>query len=262
MLKLKEMHGVGVKLTTQQEADDLMKVYESAGWVWRAGQKPTKYVFWDKYKVNTYVDATNFFVFGNTDIGSETIISMSEFFERQGITPAEVREIINTPTKGAKIMQTVLTMEDIEVGKKYRVKPEYVDECSNCSGKGFDYIVVVGKDSSLRYQAHKNGACVKTCSVCYKPHMLETLEPTKFEDLRAGHVVLDDDDIECQVLFGNGLVVIVKDCDNDAMTLCKDEFEEDGYTIAAPKQTTTELSMDEIAAKFGLPVSSLKIKKQ
>lgn len=123
-----------------------------------------------------------------------------------------------------------LTYQDIKVGAKYKVKPEFKSECGNCEEA--DYIVITKNNySDIRYDGFKNGKTIDSCS-CYDPEMLEPFAPTCFEELSEGDVVLNDEEEE-KVLFANGLVVILEDEDGNSSIHSKKEFEEYGFTIPA-----------------------------
>ena len=125
-----------------------------------------------------------------------------------------------------------LTLKDIKVGKKYKVKPKYKDRCVFCSGFGFDYIKITAiNDGDLYYDAIKDGRVVGSCTGCYEPEHLEPLAPTCFEELREGDVVMFDNCQKETVLFGNGLVVIIEDEDGITTTCSKSLFTKFGFTI-------------------------------
>ena len=125
-----------------------------------------------------------------------------------------------------------LTLKDIKVGKKYRVKPEYKEECGSCSNYDFDYIEITSINGKhLYYDAIKDGELACWCVDCYKPEHLEPLAPTCFEELREGDVVMFDSCQKETVLFGNGLVVIIEDEDGITTTCSKSLFTKFGFTI-------------------------------
>jgi hypothetical protein len=129
-----------------------------------------------------------------------------------------------------------LTLKDIKVGKKYKVKPKYKDRCVFCSGFGFDYIKITAiNDGDLYYDAIKDGRVVGSCTGCYEPEHLEPLAPTCFEELRAGDVVVDENNEKRTVLFGNGLVIITEIEDGSTTTYSKKEFERWELTISNAK---------------------------
>ena len=125
-----------------------------------------------------------------------------------------------------------LTLKDIKVGKKYRVKPEYKEECGSCSNYDFDYIEITSINGKhLYYDAIKDGELACWCVDCYKREHLEPLAPTCFEELREGDVVMFDNCQKETVLFGNGLVVIVEASNGVTNVYSKKEFRDYGFTI-------------------------------
>ena len=125
-----------------------------------------------------------------------------------------------------------LTLKDIKVGKKYRVKPEYKEECGSCSNYDFDYIEITSINGKhLYYDAIKDGELACWCVDCYKPEHLEPLAPTCFEELREGDKVMFDDGSKRTVLFGNGLVIIIENEDGLTFAYSKKEFTNLGLII-------------------------------
>lgn len=73
-----------------------------------------------------------------------------------------------------------MNYEDIKVGEKYKVKPEFVSNCGSCNNSAMDYIIVTNNDSEyLSYTSHNEvDSKLNACSGCYKPSMLELYEVT------------------------------------------------------------------------------------
>jgi len=87
-VKLKELRKTVVNIKTQEEYNELMKIYEDAGWMWDGDNEPTTSDIWDEYRERTCVEAENLFVYGYTDSwkrGGYKIISFQEFLEIQGL---------------------------------------------------------------------------------------------------------------------------------------------------------------------------------
>jgi hypothetical protein len=125
-----------------------------------------------------------------------------------------------------------LTLKDIKVGKKYKVKPEYKDKCGTGNSYDFDYIEIIAiQEGDLYYDIIKDSEIIDWCDLCYKPEHLEPLAPTCFEELREGDVVMFDNCQKETVLFGNGLVVIIEDEDGITTTCSKSLFTKFGFTI-------------------------------
>ena len=135
-----------------------------------------------------------------------------------------------------------LTLKDIKVGGKYKVKPEYREECGLCNGFDFDYIEITAiKEGDLYYDIIKDSEIIDCCAFCYKPEHLEPPAPTCFEELREGDKVVENDGKEAKVLFGNGLVVIVEASNGVSNVYSKKEFRDYGFTIpSAEPDTATE----------------------
>lgn len=156
-----------------------------------------------------------------------------------------------------------LTPKDIKVGQKYKVKPECKDECQNCGNKDFLYLIVdrySGGQVIDSYSVYnKNGRRLEACADCYEVTHLLPYNVTKFSELTTGNIVIDNNGDEHSVLFANGLVAVIED--DGAMIYSEREFEDRGFWFGETEKTT-ELTMDEIAEKFSVPVEQLKIKKE
>lgn len=150
-----------------------------------------------------------------------------------------------------------LTLKDIKVGGKYKVKPKYKDRCVFCSGFGFDYIKITAiNDGDLYYDAIKDGRVVGSCTGCYEPEHLEPLAPTCFEELREGDVVMFDNGAKGTILFGNGLVVMVEADDNCIHIYSKKRFIEFGLIIpnAEPELDTATKEAIKLLEKNGYKI--------
>ena len=85
---LKEIPDTVVNVKTQKEYDELMKIYEKAGWRWEDGSKPTKVVVWKVNKNRTCIEAKNQFACGEIEMYQRLgydVISFSTFKKIQGI---------------------------------------------------------------------------------------------------------------------------------------------------------------------------------
>ena len=150
-----------------------------------------------------------------------------------------------------------LTLKDIKVGKKYRVKPEYKEECGSCSNYDFDYIEITSINGKhLYYDIIKDSEIIDWCDLCYKPEHLEPLAPTCFEELREGDVVMFDNCQKETVLFGNGLVVIVEASNGVTNVYSKKEFRDYGFTIpnAEPELDTATKEAIKLLEKNGYKI--------
>lgn len=107
---LTEMPGHVVHCKTREEYDILMRIYEDAGWVWCAGQKPTEYDGWDGE--DCYADAKNHFLMGcieDAELEGGTIIPLSEFKRKQGLedrTDLWGKFVVDTEPNYASILRT------------------------------------------------------------------------------------------------------------------------------------------------------------
>jgi len=150
-----------------------------------------------------------------------------------------------------------LTLKDIKVGGKYRVKPEYREECGLCNGFDFDYIEITAiKEGDLYYDIIKDSEIIDCCAFCYKPEHLEPLAPTCFEELREGDKVVENNGKEAKVLFGNGLVVIVESYNGVTSLYSKKEFRDYGFTIpnAEPELDTATKEAIKLLEKNGYKI--------
>ena len=85
-MTLKELPNTVVHLLTQEEYDELMQIYEDAGWRWINGYKPTGFNGWCLHKENTCIRAYD--KFAKCDIGyykrkGVDIITLDEFKKKQ-----------------------------------------------------------------------------------------------------------------------------------------------------------------------------------
>lgn len=68
-----------------------------------------------------------------------------------------------------------------------------------------------------------------------------------------------------EVILRNGKVVICEDAEECAAVFTCNELYNEGYRLVAdpePEDETVELTLDEIAEKFGIKPENLRIKKQ
>ena len=63
-MELKELENTVVNTKTQAEYDELMRIYEKAGWKWRGTGKPTGCILWREYKENTCIRIEDKFTYG------------------------------------------------------------------------------------------------------------------------------------------------------------------------------------------------------
>jgi len=84
IIKINNMENKTVINTkTQEEYNELMKIFEKKGWFWYGwGEQPTYISVWDKFEKNTCIEYKNNFAYTGVDTCKEkryTIISFQEF---------------------------------------------------------------------------------------------------------------------------------------------------------------------------------------
>lgn len=94
-MTLKDLPHTVVHVPTQDEYDELMKIYEDAGWKWHCGGKPITQNYWDLHKYETCILAKNKCEYGRKDFyelyGFE-IITLQQFKELQGLTTMRYKQ--------------------------------------------------------------------------------------------------------------------------------------------------------------------------
>lgn len=120
---LKELSNTLVNVKTQDEYDELMSIYELAGWKWSSGNDPSKSKIWSRYKENTCVEINN--IFSYSDIGyfsrsGNQIISLSEFkrLQRLGAEDTPDTNIKNIAKGAMSILRTLGTKITISEPQK------------------------------------------------------------------------------------------------------------------------------------------------
>jgi len=157
-------------------------------------------------------------------------------------------------------------MTQFKVNDKVTVKAGCEHECAVLGDEVFDYLIINKIDDYGRYYytAYNGGEKVDSCS-CYKDDHLElyvapaiTWDTLKWKDV----VVMDGKD-RLVLDVRNDLVDLsyYSDFERHLDTLHKQELKKAGYTI---KQATPvdklELTLEQVAEKFGVEVGNLKIK--
>jgi len=105
-VKLKPLENVVVNLKTQEQFNELMRVYELAGLKWISGNCPTfDFKRWEKWKEDTCITAGEIPPFKNGFFAYEKkkkykekqseIIFSDEYYKIQGKTPEEREKIKN-----------------------------------------------------------------------------------------------------------------------------------------------------------------------
>ncbi len=103
-LELTPLKKTAVHIQTQEECDELMRVYEMGSWRGRSGRLPTEFNYFKKCSKETCVTAGTDYTFeqkgkfgyGNKDfyLGKNwDVISRQEFYNIQKITSEMIKEI-------------------------------------------------------------------------------------------------------------------------------------------------------------------------
>lgn len=156
-------------------------------------------------------------------------------------------------------------IQDDKVTGRIRVENERVYLCqdkkngASCEDKlGYKYSWIVD-DGSEEKLASNNVSC-------FKLTLLTAEEIEKYKDWKVRDKIRMDDDKIFEVIFQSGELVVLKDVETgkaSANYTC-DELYNMGYRFFQPEmeeKEITELTMDEIAEKFGLPVDKIRVKK-
>lgn len=84
-MKLKELPNTVVHCETRDEYDQLMRIYEDAGWRWNDGQRPTEWSPWEYGAKLPCSFNVNDRFYCNSAGSPHRKLSLSEFLEEQGI---------------------------------------------------------------------------------------------------------------------------------------------------------------------------------
>lgn len=147
----------------------------------------------------------------------------------------------------------------LKIGQGVRIKDEYYDYQGEVGV--IDYI---SKDKDEDRGSHPCRVKLNIGDHRWVNKDDVELLPKSWDTLAKGDVVVDKDGGERTVLLVEGDVIGVS-CTNkptkylDAYT--KQELIDAGYTIKNAEEEVTELTIDQIAEKFGKPVDKIKIKK-
>ena len=113
-MKLKEILNTVINVKTQKECDELMRIYEEAGWKWSFGKKPTNTNFWNVCKNKTCIKARNGFKFLRYVIAEELgykIITLTKFKKLQEIKRGKPKKVKKETKKKRKTI--------IEIGRAH-----------------------------------------------------------------------------------------------------------------------------------------------
>lgn len=125
----------------------------------------------------------------------------------------------------------------------------------SCFGNKKGDVLVLGKDSDGLLEAH---GC--TC------HEKWQLLDKAIENIEYGDVVVDKDGGEKKVLarVNDSVLLSLRGdfdiADNTWFTI--QELKSSGFILTQSEEDVTEVSMDEVAKKMGIPVNRLRIRKE
>lgn len=94
-MTLKELPNTVVHVPTQAEYDELMQIYEDAGWKWCSGRKPKVAKRWDAEEEETCVEVKNSFGYAIKTFYENQgwkIITLQQFKELQGLTTMRYKQ--------------------------------------------------------------------------------------------------------------------------------------------------------------------------
>lgn len=129
--------------------------------------------------------------------------------------------------------------------------------CGKAMVYNADYAVIKETySSSYKYHIYKNGTIIDTCWGCQDESNSKLMEKT-MEDLQKGDVIVVNSN-EYTIIERLGDIVFTASAYGTAVRSIT-ELKERGFTIK--QQEPTELTMQEVADKFGVDASKLKIKK-
>ena len=141
--------------------------------------------------------------------------------------------------------------------------------CVTATMKGADYAIITRTTPTLSggsyysYDLYKNHKKVDACYSCQNDTNSKLMEKT-MEDIQKGDVFVSENGFERTVIERLGDIVFTTgwgDNWDDTAFWSTTELKNKGFTIKQPEPETTELTMQEVADKFSVDVSKLKIKK-
>jgi hypothetical protein len=98
-IKLTPLTQTIINITTQDEYDTLMKIYDAGNWKWSDNTNSIMKNKWLKYTKRTTIDAKNEFFYEDKIIEKivtkNRIISLKEFYKIQNITQNTIEELNN-----------------------------------------------------------------------------------------------------------------------------------------------------------------------
>lgn len=155
-------------------------------------------------------------------------------------------------------------INETEIAGRIRVEGDRVYLCQDYISSGQD-VDRFGYSSSY-YVGHGDAGVMESKSVRYF-HLLTPEEAEQYKDWRVGDIVMDNYGGTLEVIFRSGELVVAKDIPTglaqDNRT-CEELYNED-YRLVLPtaqkeKGTIREVTLDDIAEKFGVPVDKIRVK--
>ena len=157
-------------------------------------------------------------------------------------------------------------MTQFKVNDKVTVKAGCKHECVKLEDKVFDYLLITGVDSDdgYTYTAYRGGEKVTGC-MCYKDDHLELyVAPViTWDTLKWKDVVVDrygDKRLVLGVLNDAVFLSGINNFNVSGAFYHKEEIQTKGYTIKQAPVEKLELTLEQVAEKFGVEVGNLKIK--
>lgn len=151
-----------------------------------------------------------------------------------------------------------------KIGDKLKVKKGCEHMCISYGNSSGEYIIITEvSDDNYYYDVYRCGKKVRDCFNCLTDEYLEPFEKT-WDSLEIGDVIIDNYSNEAKVLavLGDVFYMIMFDNFNNVGDWhTKKQAKVFGWKIKQPEPEIIEVSMDEVAEKFNVPVSQLKIKK-
>lgn len=94
-MKLKPLPNTVVHVPTEEEYEELMSMYEDAGWRWSSGTAPMLDLsMWLSQGVNTHIRAKDGFSIADMDVLEKPhIITLKDFKKEQGLMKKELKEM-------------------------------------------------------------------------------------------------------------------------------------------------------------------------
>jgi len=157
-------------------------------------------------------------------------------------------------------------MTQFKVNDKVTVKAGCEGKCVRLENEVFEYLIIdeVDGDGDYSYTAYNGGEKVDSCS-CYADHHLElyVAPAITWDTLKWKDVVVDRDGEERLVLGVRNDLVDISPF-HDFMKLCgsfhKVQLQQMGFTIKQAPVDKLELTLEQVAEKFGFDLGKIKIK--